>query len=578
MRRLRWLAVLLAWGLAPATARAWEIASFETRVDVHADATATVTETIATDFTGEDRHGIYRDIPIHYADRAGQHFVLRVRVREVADPSGRPWPYRLETAGRYRRIRIGDPDSTVTGLQTYQIIYDVQRGAVRFFPDHDECYWNLTGNEWVVPIRRVRAEIQLPLAATDLRAAAFIGAYGSTEALDAVEAGQGRVVLEPSRPFQPYEGLTAVVSWAKGAVHPPSAAQVLGWWLQDNWVYGIPLLVLLAMLWLWNARGRDPRPVRSQVVEYTPPDALTPAEIGTLMDQKANLQDITSTVIDLAVRGYLTIQPIEGGRWGRTRDYTLTCINPWFDDKRLRSHERELLKGIFGMIGDRAGKTVKLSDLDNVFYTHLPTLREQLYLELIGAGYIDGHPDKVRSRYMVLGVVIGGALFWILQATQPWHQVLGVASALAAILSGLIVIGFSFFMPRRTLKGAQATDRIFGFLEFLRRTDEDRIRRINDPKLFERLLPYALVFGIAEQWARVFEGLYTQPPSWYQGRWDTFSTRHLSRDLNRMSSSMGQTFTSAPRSSGSSGSWGGSGGGGGGFSGGGGGGGGGGAW
>ena len=121
-------------------------------------------------------------------------------------------------------------------------------------------------------------------------------------------------------------------------------------------------------------------------------------------------------------------------------------------------------------------------------------------------------------------------------------------------------------------------DRIMGFLEFLKRTDQDKLQRMNDPSLFERFLPYALAFGVADQWAKLFQGLYTSAPGWYAGRWDSFSTRMLVRDLDHSMSSMGQSFSAVPRSSGSSGSWGGSGGGGGGFSGGGGGGGGGGSW
>ena len=577
MRRLLWFAGFLAWLLLPAAARAWEIESFETQVEIRKDATATVTETIVADFTGEARHGIFRDIPIHYADRAGQHFVLRLRVREVTDERGQAWPYRLQASGRYRRIRIGDPDATLTGLQTYRIVYDVQRGAVRFFPDHDECDWNLTGNEWAVPMRRVRAQIRLPAPAADLRAVAYVGGYGSTTSLAPTEALGDHVLFEPRGMLQSYEGLTAAVAWERGIVHPPAAWQVLGWWLQDNWVYAIPLLVFLGMLWLWYARGRDPRPARSQVVEYAPPEGLTPAEMGALMDQRADLRDITSTVIDLAVRGYLTMQPVQGGLFGQTKSYRLTCRNAAWGD--LKPHEQELLKGIFGASERAAGAAVDLADLENVFYQRLSAIREDLYLSLIGAGYLDSNPEKVRGRYVLLGVfmLVGGGQWAVLQVTR-WHQVLGIAPALAVILSGLVVIGFSPWMPRRTLKGAAVTDRIFGFLEFLRRTDQDRLRRINDPSLFERCLPYALAFGVADQWTRAFQGLYTQPPSWYAGQWETFSTRQLGRDLTHLTASMGQTFTSQPRSSGSSSSWGGSGSGGGGFSGGGGGGGGGGAW
>jgi len=577
MRRSLWLVSVVAVLCTPSPARAWEIASFETSVTIHEDATATIHETIVVDFDGERRHGLYRDIPIHYSDRAGQHFTMRLRLQEIANRAGQPWPYQVESAGRYLRIRIGDPDVTVTGAQTYRLSYEVQRGAVRFFPEHDECYWNLTGNEWAVPVRQVRAEIHLPPSATQMRAVAYVGGYGSTRQRETLRVLEHGVVFEIPEGLGPYEGLTAAVGWAKGAVHPPRAERVVGWWLGDNWVYGVPLLVLLGMLWLWHEKGRDPRPGRSQVVEYEPPDGLSPAEVGTLMDQRAHLRDITSTVVDVAVRGFLRIEPhqttVLGMRW--VSDYRLVSLKAWEGDATLKPHERDLLKGIFG----RPNATKDLSDLQNVFYTKLSSIRDHLYHGLVKAGYLDSHPQKVRTGYLVLGLVLGLVVWVGLGVLQAWSHVPPLATALASGLSSLIVIMFSRIMPRRTLKGAQATDKIFGFLEFLRRADADRIRRINDPGLFERGLPYALAFGVADRWARAFEGLYTQPPSWYAGDWESFSPRRLGSDLDRATSSMGQTFASSPRSSGgSSSSWGGSGFGGGGSSGGGGGGGGGGAW
>ena len=573
MRTARVLAALAAWLTLPSVAFAWEIASFETRVAVHRDATATVTETIVADFTGESRHGLYRDIPIHYTDRAGQHFTLRLRVLSVTDDQGEPWRFHLESAGRYRRIRIGDPDRTVTGRQTYRITYDVQRGAVRFFPDHDECYWNLTGNEWAVPMRRVRAEIELPALASDLRAVAYVGGYGSTARLDSPRVAGDRVILEPPRSFDPYEGLTAAVAWEKGIVHPPALRQVLGWWLQDNWIYGIPLLALLLMTWLWWLRGRDPRLAQSEVVQYEPPERFTPAEVGTLMDQRADLRDITATVIDLAVRGYLRIEPLTSSAFGMSRvsDYRLVSLKPRQQDGALKPHERTLLGSLFVP----PATETNLSELEQTFYVQVPKIRNHLYESLIASGYLDSHPDKVRKRYLIGGVALGAALSHVLLSQAARLQMGVLPAVLAALLSGLIIVLFGLVMPRRTLKGARATQQSAGFLEFLRRVDQDRIRRLNDPALFERYLPYALAFGVAGQWARAFEGIYTQPPSWYGGQWDTFSPTRLGHDLNLTMASMGQTFTSQPRSSGS---FGGSGVGGGGFSGGGGGGGGGGAW
>ena len=573
MRRAVPFLVLLVALACPPRARAWEIASFDTQLTVHEDATATVTETIVAYFGSEARHGLYRDIPIHYADRAGQHFTLRLRVEEVTDAAGRSWPYRLESSGRYRRIRIGSANATVTGLQTYRIVYAVQRGAVRFFPDHDECYWNLTGNEWAVPMHRVRGGIHLPASVRDLRAVAYIGGYGSTETLNTVNVQGSDVALELARSFRPYEGLTVAAAWAKGAVHPPSAGQVMRWWLEDNWVYGLPLLVLLGMTWLWAARGRDPHPQRSRVVQYEPPDGLTPAELGALLDERVNPRDVTSTIVDLAVRGYLTIQPLETGLFGH-KDYQFTGVKPWHG-AGLKPHEEEMLKGVFGDSTKSAGQTVKLSDLENMFYARLPTIKNDLYLSLIGAGYLDSNPETVRITYLIIGVMVGIVIAFALGFTVPWHHLPNLPMVLAAGLSTAIIMLFAFVMPRRTVKGAETTDRVLGFLEFLRRTDQDRLRRSNDPMLFERYLSYALVLGVASQWARAFEGIYTKPPTWYIGSWDHFSAGRLGRELNYATTSMSHSLSSQPRSSGS---WGGSGIGWGGFSGGGGGGGGGGAW
>ena len=449
----------------------------------------------------------------------------------------------------------------------------MSRGAVRLFPDHDECYWNMTGNEWAVPIRQIRAEIRLPQPVQQLRAVAYVGAYGSTEQLRELELRPNGVVIAPTRALGNYEGVTAAVGWEKGIVHPPSAGQVVVWWAQDNWIYGLPLVVLAVMLWLWSVKGRDPRLPRSRVVEYQPPAGLTPAEAGTLFDQRVDLRDITSTVIDLAVRGYLRIEPEAGGVLHRA-DYQLVNLKPWADDPALKPHERLILDGLF----DQPLASVRLSDLDETFYQHLPAIRDTLYTTLIQTGQLDGNPDQVRHGYLIGGVALGLVLWWGLRALHPWHQLPPLPILFAAISSGAIVCALSASMPRRTVLGAATTDQVLGFVEFLQRTDQDRIRRMNDPSLFERCLPYALAFGVAARWAKLFEGIYTTPPSWYVTDHGGFSSMRFTHELDRTTSRMQTSFTSQPRASGgSSGSWGG-GGFGGGSSGGGGGGGGGGSW
>ncbi len=555
-------------------AQAWQIDRFQTHLALHPDSTATVTETIVADFTGESRHGLDRDIPIHYADRAGQNFVLRLRVQAVTDEQGRPRYYRLESPGRYLRIRIGDPNRTVTGLQTYQLVYDVQRGAVRFFADHDECYWNATGNEWAVPIQAASAVIEFPPAIDParmpLQTAAFTGGYGSRASDVTTDVGADRVTYIARHSFNPYEGLTIVAGWPHGLLRQPSGWRVVIWWLQDNWVYGVPLLVLIGMLLLWNTKGRDPKLQPSLVVEYDPPQGLTPAEAGTLIDERADVRDVTSTIIDLAVRGYLRIEPItSAGLMGtHVSDYRLVELKPSRPSgSTVKPHERELLDGLFE--GGASSRLV--SDLKDVFYTHVQQMQDEVYQTLVDAKYFDSHPQRVRKRYLGTGIAVALLAGWL----GFRAELLGAPTALALMLSGALIAIIGHWMPRRTLKGAQVTDQILGFVEFLRRADADRLRRINDPSLFERGLPYALAFGVATAWAKAFEGLAMTPPAWYGGTWGTYSPTDFSHQLNHTMASMNQTLTSTPRSSSS---FGGSGFGGGGGSGGGGGGGGGGGW
>ncbi|OGX03985.1 MAG: hypothetical protein A3G87_04670 [Omnitrophica bacterium RIFCSPLOWO2_12_FULL_50_11] len=566
----------------PCAVRGWEIAQFDAQVLVHENSQATVTETIVANFGGEPRHGIYRDIPIDYVDRFGQNFKMRVRVQEVTDENGNSIPYKLEFPGRYERVRIGDPATIVSSIKTYRIVYLVSRGAIRFFPDHDECYWNLTGNEWAVPIRKATASIELPSGASNIRVVAFIGSYGSTEQTEEIQVLSNRVTLNPDRALAPYEGLTVAVAWAKGAVFPLPVGVRLKMWIEDNWLYGVPLVVLFFMLGLWYLKGRDPRLGKSLVVQYGPPEGLTPAEVGALVDQRVDLRDVTSTVIDLAVRGYMRIEPcVSSTDPSKISDYKFVSLKDWKGNTELKPHEKEMLKGIF----EQPKTTKNLSALTHVFYEHLERIREGIYEAVIKARFLDSHPEELRGRYLWYALVVGVAVFFVTLFFSAQAQYVSLTPVvISSVMSAAIVALFAKVMPRRTIKGAYLAHQILGFEEFLRRTDRERIREMKDPSLFERCLPYALAFGVASKWIQAFDGLGVKPPVWYVGTWNQFSVPQFGHDLNGAVSSMGQSFAAQPRSSGgSSSSWGGSGFGGGGvggggFSGGGSGGGGGGAW
>lgn len=313
------------------------------------------------------------------------------------------------------------------------------------------------------------------------------------------------------------------------------------------------------------------------MVRYDPPQGLTPAEVGTVIDERVDLTDITSSIIDLAVRGYIRIEEHETKQllFFKKKDYHLVRLND--DYSRLKPHERELLTSLFKYGHKRLDGAfeVKTSELKEKFYTRIPKIKEKIYNSLVKGKMFPRSPDAVRRSYGAWG----GALIFIGGALMMFSGFSYFAEAVFIAAAGVVVLIFARHMPAKTRQGAAAALHSKGFQEFVRRAEKDRIERMakDDPTIFDRLLPYAMALGVGDRWAEAFEGIYREPSSWYaaSGGMNTFSTALLVSSLGDAMGSIGKAMTSAPRSSGGSG---GSGFGGGGFSGGGFGGGGGGGW
>jgi hypothetical protein len=539
-----------------------------------------VQERIEVDFTSP-KHGIYRDIPVHYNVRQGFAHDLHLEVESVVDVDGHVVATTVRRAGRNVRIRIGDPERTVQGVQTYVLRYRVRNG-VDFHPEHDELYWNVTGDAWPVPIENasVRVHWVRPMPPASVEANVYTGAYGARGEDAVVEPVEGGYAAHTTRPLEAWEGLTVALGWPKGIVEPPSQFARVSEFLRWNWLLFLPLPVGIWVLRRWRATGRDPSTGRSVAVQYAPPPALTAAEVGTLVDERADLRDITAAVIDLAVRGHLRIEVQSSKLLGlfEHQEYVLVRLSPPADAAPLKPFETALLAGLF-----ERGERVRLEDLRARFYTHLPTVRRGIYSALVQAKLFDASPDAVRGRWVGSGVavLVVGGLF-----TVWWVRRLGLDDPIAVLppLAGVVLCAVIFFvaaraMPRRTRRGVELTQWSRGLEEFIRRVEAPRLgveeRAGLDPRAqFERVLPYAMALGLGSRWASAFASVYTTPPAWYAGPADPhFSSLRFVAGLEHMRGSMATDMSSAPRSSG-----GGSGMGGGGFSGGGHGGGGGGAW
>jgi uncharacterized membrane protein len=564
------LALLVIALAASASARQIKIEKFSAEIFVDTDSTLDVTETIQANFIGA-WHGLYRTIPVEYETPQGFNYSLFVKFKGATDAAGQPLKVESSRQGHYLKWKIYIDDATDVE-RTIQLHYQVRNG-LKFFEDHDELYWNVTGDEWDIPVGNASAEILLPPGITGVRSNEFTGAYGSRAQNADISASENTVEVSMTRPLAFHEGLTVVVGWDKGFVKEPGTGDLINQFLASNWPLFFPVPVFLVMFWLWT-RGRGPR-VGPVVVQYAPPDGMTPAEAGTLVDESAAMRDITATIVDLAVRGFLTIEEKEKtgvvGMLLHTKEYVFHMKISPNDWTSLKAHERSLLGGIFqfGVQPD-----VELSSLQNQFYKNLPGIKGNIFDELMEHGYFQHRPDYVRTGYVGGGIFVGVVLFLLSNAMS---QKMGMAPApflLAAILCAGIIVGFGWFMPARTADGAKALAGVLGFEDFLSHVEAGHMDKISQtPETFEKFLPYAMALGVEKKWVGAFQNIYTQPPSWYQGGYYNggFYPIMFISSLDNMTTRASSVMASAPRSSGGSG-FGGGGSSGGGFGGGGGGG------
>lgn len=568
------LALLAFAPLTRAQGLNWEIDSYDIDIQVQPDGALDITERIVADFSREPHHGIYRDIPVAYR-RHGSAYRVRLDVLGVTDDAGAAHPYRIMSADGQLRIRIGSPDRKVSAPTTYVIAYRVRR-AMLDLAQHDELYWNAIGPNWAIPIEQATCAVRLPpgVSPDAIRTASFLGPEGSTTAgPEAQLTPDGAVRFAVDRRIRPWTAFTIVIGLPKGAIDYPGPAQRAGWFLADNGVLAAPVVAFIALWLLWRNFGRDRGQPRAIAVQYEPPDGMTPLEVGALIDERADPHDITATIVDLAVRGYLRFDVTQAH--GRKPDPDETrLIRTDKPDGDLLPFEKTIMRKLFSQ-----GDDTTLEDLQNRFYSVIPTIKSSVYGRLSAAGYFDGHLESVRRRWLGLGIFAAAATIGI---GFLLVQLLGMAPVptwIAAALTAPLFIIFAAIMPRKTVRGRRALESIKGLEEYISRAELPQIELAARQHHFEKLLPYALALGLARKWGAKFEGLYEQPPQWYQGRPDVFTVAWLTSGLMHSSSSVTSTIVSQPRSSGS-GAGGGSSGfsSGGGFSGGGFGGGGGGGW
>ncbi|MGP4693326.1 DUF2207 domain-containing protein [Agrobacterium cavarae] len=634
--RLLGLCLLLAWVL-PASAEEF-ISSYHSIVDVAKDGTLTVTEAITARAEGDRiKRGIFRDFPLYALDKGGNRTKVGFKILSV-ERDGAPEDWHTENIDGGIRIFTGNADRLLpTGEHIFQITYTTDR-QIRYFDSYDELTWNVTGNGWQFPMREISATISLPEGVRPSDTAVFTGKLGATGKDARILTEGNDVFFASTRPFYPGEGMTVAVKLPKGVLDAPSALQQREWWLRDRLaliIAGLGLLIVLAYYYrAWVAVGRDPA-AGVIVPRWHPPEGLSPALVNYVDGRgfaDGGWTALSATALDLAVKGFVTIEDLKNGLIIRRTEKKI--------ENSLPVGQRTLLSSI-GAPGnsltiDKAnGETVQKVGLD--FRSSIEKEHRGKYYRsnsgyivgglvlsfgvivaaLIFGSFDEGDIGTIISLSMAAvffavsatiygkqrrrgrGVLsrLGGIVFMAISGFLIFSLIAGVvgriffdhvhdANTLAVVALALIVllnVLFVLVMGAPTPLGRQLMDAIEGLRLYLTVAEKDRMNMQGAPQMspqhFETLLPYAVALGVEKPWSKAFEtwlaaasaGAAAYAPTWYNGNYNSFGDR-IGGFSSSMASTIASTIPAPPSSSSSSFS------GGGGSSGSGGGGGGGGGW
>ena len=610
---------------------------FRSEIEVAPDARVTVRETLRVRAAGTAiRHGIFRDFPTRYRDRFGNRVVVGFDLLDVRR-DGRPEEYRLEPIANGVRIRIGRADLELApGEYTYVLTYQTNR-QLGFFSNHDELYWNVTGNDWAFPIERAEARVQLPVGIQReaIRIEAYTGPAGAQNKDYRAEiADDGAAEFETTRALAVHEGLTVVVGWPKGAVAPPTFAERLEFFFGDNRTALIALagwaVLLLYYAAVWSRVGRDPAP-GPIVVRYEPPPGLSPAGMRYLVRMGFDQTTFAVAMLSLAVKRYLIIRH-DGVNYTLVRN---PGANPALapEERALAKHlldsssQMDLSTANYKVVQAATKATraaLRLAGEKVYFFTNsryivaglvlsvlallvamLSLPGQQLAISAFMSVWLTGWSVGVfaltvaaiaawrsavsdGSSKTMLGAIfitLFGLPFWageifglnmLIRNGSTWFAVL-----LAALVGTNIL--FHYLLKAPTRAGRALLDQVQGFKQYFLAVERNPMERLSErevtPELFERYLPYAVALGVEKAWSSRFAAALAQAgqtPAQYSPAWYV-GPAWGSLGAAGFASSLGSTLTSAVTSA-SSAPGSSSGGGGGGSSGGGGGGGGGGGW
>lgn len=556
------LVLFTAWTVVPAAADdSAPITRYHVDVNLTEAGVAQVEVDFTMDFSAVNGRGPYFLFPTRQDGEGSQYYVFDYSNIQVSSPTGARTDTQRESAADGFRLRIGNPNVMNYSPQDYTVSYEVT-GLIA--PDHpqsglDEFNWDVIGPAWESRFSDVQVSVTGPAGVE--QTACFYGPYSNQTPCDTSFSGNTATFAVPSvnpkTPVQVVTGFPAgtfpgVTQTVREVVPPFELTPATGA------VTGAGLLVAIGgLLAVRRRHARDevflgltpgltpaagekgqvgPRVGKMPVaVQFNPPKGATPGEIGTLLDSTADNVDVSATIIDLAVRGYLQIE--SDGR----RDFTLYATNPPRGDQ-LRAYEQKLLADIFKGQPVRRSRELKKAKFQNV----LPHARQGLYSAVVAKGWFRTNPQTAQIVPIVFGALLLmgaiGAAF--LLGSFGWGL---LAIPLAVFGLGLIVLSGRF--RKRTATGSAYLAQAKGFELYLRTAEKETLKFEEGQDIFSKYLPYAIVFGVAERWSKLFaelgaEGIYQADTSWYIGA-DLMHGYYFASAMNNLTHSFGDVMNQA---------------------------------
>ncbi|MDA0207845.1 MAG: DUF2207 domain-containing protein [bacterium] len=515
----------------------WAIDRMHVDIEIHEDATISVREEIATNFfEGSMKHGIFRDIPFRYTDQFGNRQRIELDVYAVY-MDGKEVPFEISRAGRYVRIKIGDPDVYLTQRQhNYTIFYTVDR-ALLYLEDKDEFYWNVTGEEWEVPVSMFSGSVRLPEGAYSLEESCYTGTFGSKEQNCTIEK-TSEDALDQGAIFTGDGFGTIAIGFTKGIVREPLGSERLTWFLEDNWLAAMPLIWIFFVVWFWFRHGRDPR-MHTIIAEYESPNDLLPTYAGMFTRTGVVSHDISVMIITLASSGYLTIV-VDEHTSKRIPETKLHFVKKR-DGEGLDSAHKALFDLLFSERETVTLAAFKKNGAEKIETQVKPKLKQAIDNADIFT--------KNSHRHVIVFMLVGMAIF--VMGTFFGGTVYGSLLIVTSVFSGLLTVCFGVLMPKRTPAGNELVRRLLGFKLYLETAETYRAKFEEDEQLFTTMLPYAIAFKLTHKWANVFKDINVKTPEWVHANGVQYGALTVLNDLSAVTTSIASA--AAPTSSGSSG-------------------------